>query len=86
MLDAKYMELHLAILQNRLAEIRGKQNVCANKIMMKENEPKDPNSKQTLDIDIETEKLTEKALEKEYDKAKKELVKYEDEVLKLTTL
>ena len=35
---------------------------------------------------LATEKLTEKALEKEYDKAKKELVKYENEVLKLTTL
>lgn len=80
------MELHLGILQNRLAKIRSKQNVCANKITMKENEPKDPKAKQTLDIDIETENLTLKALEKEHEKAEEEIAKYEEKVLKLTKL
>lgn len=85
-LDTHGAELHLGILQNRLAKIRGEQNICANKILMKEHESKDPNAKQTLDIDIETEKLNEKALEKKYAKAEKELIAYEDAVLKLTTL
>lgn len=83
MFDPKAAELHLGILQNRLGYIRDKQQACDQKIMLKEGqEGKDLYPS----IDLETEKLTKKALQREYDKLDKKLTEYEDGVLKLTPL
>ena len=80
MLEPRYMEIHMMILQHRLEDLLSQVNVCRNKVTHKEND------KEGLvkDIDIETEKLKEKKLDKQYMALKKELDAYEDEVLALT--
>ena len=82
MFDPKSAELHLGILQNRLARIRAKQSSCFQKIEMKENQ--EAGKDNYPDIDVESEKLKEKALQKEFNKIEKAIRKYEDEVLELT--
>lgn len=95
MLDAKYMELHLGILQNRYQQLKqdkGRAEATSShletQILCLKGKP---DNEATPDVepakkDKELVDLEIKALEKKLDKAKKELVKYEDEVLKLTTL
>ena len=87
MLDAKYLELHLGILQNRLHEVEAKISVCERRVEMKVAELNSGDKTiKPLDIDVEKEKLKGKGFDKEALRLKKEITDYEDQVLKMTEL
>jgi hypothetical protein len=85
MIDASYMELHLGVLQNRLSTTAKQMHICNQKIAMKEGEVLEEGVK-GLDIDIETEELELKKLEKQTETLEDEVKAYEGKVLELTKL
>lgn len=69
-------ELHMGILQNRLHRLKGQMNACA--LRMNQEEDKT--------IDKESEELKFNQFNQRHEEIDKELVAYEDKVLKLTEL
>lgn len=76
--DPKMAELHLGVLQNRLAKCRGHMNAASLRIDMREPEKQG--------IDVETEKLNFKKWDQKHRGLEKDIEVYEDKVLKLTSL
>ena len=80
-MEAKLMELHLGILQNRLGKFKGQMVSAQHKVDMKMEKPES-----YPDIDMETENLKIKDLEQKFDATDAEIEAYEDLVLSLTKL
>lgn len=76
--DPKMAELHLGVLQNKLARCKGLMNLASMRMDMDKPEEKG--------IDVETEKLNFKKWDQKFRGLEKDIEVYEDKVLKLTSL
>lgn len=73
-------ELHMGILQNRLEKLRGKMQICMQRITMKKE------NADLKEIDVESEELKFKQFSQQYDETDFNLKAYEEKVLELTKL